>query len=356
MLLAACASTPRHASPASIAGPEVPEAWVSPPSPGDELDSLAVWPGEAGIPWVIATAKSSHRLVVFDGDSGQRLRSGGERGRQPGQFDRPNGVAVFGDLLLVVERDNHRVQVLRLPAFEPVMTFGEDVLRSPYGLWLHETAPGQLEVFVSDSYMVRKGQGQLSNDKENDWEPPPPAALGERIKRFRVDAGDDATVAATYLGAFGGTDAAGALHMVESIAGDTAHNRLLIAEEYPRVARTLREYTLQGRYLGRDLPAFTADPEGVALWDCDGDRHGYWVAVDQLKPTLFRVFDRGNLEPAGSFHGSITANTDGIALSAAASPRFPAGVLYAVSDDLSLAAFDLGEVARALGLSQACRP
>ena len=55
----------------------VPEAWRSAPSPGDELDSLAVWPSETGTPWVIATAKSSHRLVVFDGDSDQRLRSQG---------------------------------------------------------------------------------------------------------------------------------------------------------------------------------------------------------------------------------------------------------------------------------------
>ena len=98
------------------------------------------------------------------------------------------------------------------------------------------------------------------------------------------------------------------------------------------------------------------NPEGVALWNCDADQRGYWVAVDQLKPTLFRVFDRDNLRPMGTFTGDATANTDGIALYAAGTPRFPAGVLYAVDDDLSLSAFDLGEVARALNLSKTCQP
>ncbi|HZV39490.1 MAG TPA: phytase [Pseudoxanthomonas sp.] len=355
LLLAGCAGAPRTSTPMR-GDTTVPEAWHSAPSPGDELDSLAVWPSETGTPWVIATAKSSHRLVVFDGDSGQRLRTVGERGQQPGQFDRPNGVAVFGDLLLVAERDNRRVQVFGLPEFKPLLTFGEDVLRAPYGLWVHETAPGQLEVFVTDSYMVRSANGVRSHDKENDWLPPPIAELGERIKRFRVDEEDDGTVKATYLDAFGDTGQSGALRMVESIAGDVANDRLLIAEEDPRSVRTLRDYTLQGRYRGDDLPAFAADPEGVALWNCDADQRGYWVAVDQLKPTLFRVFDRDNLRPMGTFSGDATANTDGIALYAAGTPRFPAGVLYAVDDDLALSAFDLGEVARALNLSKTCQP
>ena len=358
MFLVGCTSTPRPAAPAppAPAGAMVPEIWVSPPSPGDELDSLAVWPGEGGTPWVIATAKSSHRLVVFDGETGQRLRAVGERGAMPGQFDRPNGVAVFGDLLLVAERDNHRVQVFRLPEFKPLLAFGGEILRAPYGLWLHESAPGQLEVFVTDSYMVRAGNGELSDDKENDWVPPPLAELGERVKRFRLDHDGAGTPSATYLGAFGDTGPAGALRMVESIAGDIALDRLLIAEEDPRSTRTLREYALDGRYRGRDLPGFVADPEGVALWDCDGSEGGYWIAVDQLKPTLFRVFARDSLRQVGSFSGDATANTDGIALYAAATPRFPAGVLYAVSEDLSLAAFDLGEIARVLDLSPACRP
>ena len=72
---------------------------------------------------LIASAKSTHRLVVFDADSGERLREVGSEGAALGQFDRPNGVAVFGDMLFVVERDTHRVQVLSLPSFKPVGSY-----------------------------------------------------------------------------------------------------------------------------------------------------------------------------------------------------------------------------------------
>ena len=39
---------------------------------------------------------------------------------------------------------------------------------------------------------------------------------------------------------------------------------------------------------------------------------------------------------------------------AAGTPRFPAGALFALHDDKAVAAFDLREVARALGLSDRC--
>ena len=93
----------------------IAEAWVSADKASDELDSLAVWPTENGGTWLIATAKSSHSLVVYDAETGERLRTVGGPGKGPLQFSRPNGIAVLGDVLFVVERDNHRVQALQLP-------------------------------------------------------------------------------------------------------------------------------------------------------------------------------------------------------------------------------------------------
>ncbi|MCW5581443.1 MAG: phytase, partial [Luteimonas sp.] len=159
LLLAACA-TPRPTAPPP-AGPTppsadvatVPERFVTADASRDELDSLATWTAEDGTTWLIATAKTGHRLVVFDADSGERLRDFGGKGAAPGEFLRPNGVAVHGDLLFVSERDNRRVQVLGLPDFRPLATFGEAQLRSPYGLWVHETTPGNLQVYVTDSFM-----------------------------------------------------------------------------------------------------------------------------------------------------------------------------------------------------------
>ena len=357
-LLAACATPNLRQAPADtapvapitpIAAPAVrtvAEAWISAETPAEELDSLASWTADDGATWVIATAKSTHRLVVYDGDTGAHLRTVGGEGGGPGQFNRPNGIAVYADHVFVVERDNRRVQVLSLPDFTPLGSFGQEVLRSPYGLWINETEPDELTVYVTDSFMYGKRFDQV----------PPWHELDQRVRRFRVQFDQAGRLRSHYGGAFGDTNPDTALRMVESIAGDAANDRLLVADEDTRHLSTLREYTLSGRYTGRSLPqdAFGAEAEGVALWSCP-DGGGYWVAVDQLAPlTLFHLFDRATLAARGSFTGQVTAHTDGVDLHAAGTRRFPGGVLYAVHDDKALAAFDLREVAATLGLARDC--
>lgn len=358
LALASCATAPAtHPLDATAASPDrttavVPERYVSTDDPSLELDSLATWPTEDGHTWLIATAKSVHRLVVFDADSGRQLQSIGAKGSDPGQFLRPNGVAVFGDRLFVTERDNHRVQVLSLPDFAPLGTFGADALRSPYGLWIDETAPDEYEVYVTDSFM---------NGAHHDVVPPLDQ-LDHRVQRFHVAFDDEGRLASVRDdGAFGDTSPAGALRMVESIAGDPAQRRLLIADEYTgddsaRRESTLREYDFDGHATGRHLPdgSFRAEAEGVALWACTADT-GYWVAVDQTRPlTRFLLFDRSTLAARGGFSGETTAHTDGIALHAASTAAFPSGALFAVHDDKAVAAFDLGDIVRALALDPRC--
>ena len=352
LLLAACATPrvpviatgPATPPPAEVA--TVPERYVTIENPDDELDSLATWPTEDGAVWLIATAKNTHELVVFDADSGEQLRGVGRRGSGEGEFLRPNGVFVHGDLLLVSERDNRRVQMLSLPGFRSLGSFGEGLLRSPYGLWAHEPEPGELQVYVTDNFM----------DGADFRTVPPLSQLDRRVHRFRIDlqAGDPPQ--AHHLGAFGDNAPATALHIVESLHGDPAHDRLLVADEDARQGTALREYTLDGRFTGGGLQpgTFLAEPEGIALWACTAGT-GYWIAVDQLRPlTVFRVFDRVSLAPRGAFSGQVTAWTDGVVLHAASTARFPAGALFAVHSDRAVAAFDLRDVARALDLDPAC--
>lgn len=353
LVLAACA-TPRPpatpaASGAALARPAeavtVPERYVSQENPDDELDSLATWPTEDGAVWLIATAKNTHELVVFDADSGEQLRSVGQRGTADGQFLRPNGVFVYGDLLLVSERDNRRVQMLSLPGFRSLGSFGQG-LRSPYGLWAHEARPGELQVYVTDSFMHGADFRTV----------PPLEQLGQRVRRFRIDIAPDGQPRPDAIGAFGDTAPDTALRIVESLMGDPAHDRLLVADEDMRHGTALREYTLGGRFTGGGVPpgSFLAEPEGIALWACTADT-GYWIVADQLRPfTVFRVFDRESLAPRGAFSGQVTAWTDGVALHAAPTARFPQGALFAVHSDRAVAAFDLGDVARALDLDPAC--
>lgn len=325
----------------------VTEAFMSPSDRADEIDSVAAWVAPGGQTWLIATAKASHQLVVYDGENGSVLRRFGGKGDAPGQFNRPNGIAVFGDLLFVVERDNHRVQLLRLPEFAPLATFGEHELKSPYGLWLRTQDAETLTVYVTDSFMADYRTETL----------PPLAELDQRVKQFELAIDGDA-ISARLLGHFGDTSEAGALRMVESIAGDPAHDRLLIAEEDTRVGTTLRVYTLEGRYTGVNLPSerFKAQAEGVVLWQCE-DGSGYWLAADQSsKNTVFHVFDRTSLDYRGSFAGHTVALTDGIFLHQARSNRFPDGALYAAHDDQGIGAFDWRDIARTLKLRERCTP
>jgi 3-phytase len=355
-LLAACAGPATRPAadapaPAPATAPEipaslVPEAFMTPPMREHEIDSVAAWNTPTGDTWLIATGKKTNQLVVYDGNSGATLRTVGGPGQAPGQFNRPNGIAVYADLVFVVERDNQRVQVLRLPDFQPVAQFGPGELLNPYGLWLRETAPGELEVLVTDSFMADFRTELL----------PPMDQLDERVKRYRVQLLGDLPVA-TLQGSFGDTTQAGALRMVESIAGDPLHDRLLIAEEDVRVGTTLREYRMDGSYTGRDLPPdrFQAQAEGVALWACQ-DGSGYWITADQSADrTVFHVFDRVDLTFQGSFKGETLAATDGIWLHSVATRRFPGGVLYAAHDDEGAGAFDWRDIARALGLRPGCQ-
>ena len=114
----AIAQTPPRSAqvtPSSLPAPVlhvVPERYVTPSLPAEEMDSLATWTAADGALWVIATAKSTHRLLVFNGATGALLHEVGVKGTLPGQFNRPNGIAVAGNHLFVVERDNHRKIIL----------------------------------------------------------------------------------------------------------------------------------------------------------------------------------------------------------------------------------------------------
>jgi len=324
----------------------VPEAFSTPDQPGAEIDSVSAWLAPDGARWLIATGKDSHDLRVFDGDDGRLLRTVGGEGDAPGRFRRPNGVFVWGDRLFVVERDNRRVQVLDLPSFRPLATFGEGALESPYGLWLEEPAAGELTVWVTDSPMDGEDHDRL----------PPLERLDGRLQRFDLALDGDG-VSARAAGRFGPTDEANALHLVESVAGDRAHGVLLVAEEDAARGTGYHVHDLEGRDTGRRLGVgeFRAQAEGIAAWTCP-DGSGYWVAADQFTDrTVFRVFDRATLATLGAFVGRRTAGTDGLWIRQAPSPRFPAGVLYAADDDLRVSAFDWRDVARALGLRETCR-
>ena len=321
----------------------VKEAFITAATPEENIDSPASWLQDGKL-MLVATAKASDQLVVYDGDSGQRLRTVAGPGAGLGQLSRPNGIATIDDrFAFVVERDNHRVQMFSLPDFTPLLAFGQEQLQQPYGLWVRPL-DGGYDVLVSDAY--RAGE-----DARGDAIVPPLEQLDHRFQRYQVRQADGQW-AATATGAFGDTSAAGAIRVPESLFGDADNNRLLVAEEDVPTGTRLREYDLQGKYLGRDVGAgnYVAQAEGIALMRC-GDGSGWWIASDQFADrTVFHLFDRRSLAHVGSFAGEATGLTDGVWLDERGDARFPQGAFYASHLDQGVAAFDWRDIVTALEL------
>jgi len=308
----------------------------------DNVDSPAVWHGPAGEHWLLVTAKETDVIVVVDATTGAVLTRVGGEGVRPGQMDRPNGIAVARDLMWIVERDNARVQVFRLPEFSSLGTFGEAELRMPYGIALLEHGEGDYTAFVTDNY-------ELAEDVI-----PPDSLLGERVRSYRVTVGAE-TVTATLANTFGDTSGDGVLRVVESIAVDSVTRSLLVAEEQEG-ASMIKAYDVDGRFSGQIVPSefFPNQAEGIVLYSCPAGE-GYWIATDQgVVQNTFHVFDRRTLEHLGSFRGRTVLNTDGIALTQRSFGGFTAGAFYAVHDDGNVAAFQWSDIAGALGLRSEC--
>lgn len=320
----------------------IPEAFETPRDTADNVDSPAVWHGPDGQHWLLVTAKEGNVIRVSDARTGELLDRVGGTGDGEGELRRPNGIAVIDDLAIVVERDNARVQVFALPAFEPLGTFGEGQLKLPYGVALHEEAPGAYVAYITDAW-------EIADDVV-----PPDSLLDDRVHRFAFSVEEGALVAA-HLGHFGDTGGPGVLHVVESIAIDVVHGRLMIAEEEEGDSKIMA-YTLDGEFAGEMIEAdyFPHQAEGIVLYACD-DGAGYWIATDQGEETnTFHVFDRQTLEHRGSFRGETVLNTDGIALTQHAFDGFPAGAFFAVHDDQSTVAFSWIDIADQLGLRDDC--
>jgi 3-phytase len=320
----------------------IDEVFETPADTLDNVDSPAVWHGPDGQVWLLATAKEGNVIRVSDAGTGEPLTRVGGTGDGPGELRRPNGIAVVDDLLIIVERDNRRVQVFSLPDFEPLGVYGEEELELPYGIAVHPEGPGQYVTYITDAY-------ELENE-----ETPPDSLLDRRVHQFRLRVQDGA-VAAEHVRAFGETSGEGVLHSVESLALDVVHGRLLVAEEEEGDSKIM-VYTLDGRFTGDVIPAsfFPNQAEGIVLYGC-GEDDGYWVATDQGDDVnTFHVFDRVTFAHLGSFRGRTVRNTDGIALTQRSYPEFPGGAFFAVHDDRSTVAFRWADIAGALGLRTDC--
>ncbi|MFW5699988.1 MAG: 6-bladed beta-propeller [Bacteroidota bacterium] len=308
----------------------------------DNVDSPALWHGEDGENWLLATAKEGNVVIVYDAATGEKITRFGNSGSGPGEFSRPNGIAVIDNYTVVVERDNQRIQVFSLPDFKPLGAFGDSVLRLPYGITIDQYE-GKYHIYVTDNY------------ETPEEEAPPADSLGQRIHHF-VFTVENNQLAAEHVKAFGETEGEGILYKVESLLIDRTYNRLLIADEHEE-HRNVKIFDVEGNFTGQIIPHnyFFYEPEGIVVWECEADSSGYYVMVDQGKiNNTFQVFDRKRLEYIGGFGGEITRNTDGIAITQKAFGNFKYGAFYPVHNDGSLTALSWEDIANTLNLRFDC--
>jgi len=322
----------------------VPEVFRTVPLTEDkDLDSLAFWAGPEGPPWLLATQKDLSYILVLDATTGELLRRVGGAGESPVRFGRPNGIAVIDDLVLVAEKDGQRIQVLRLPEFEPLGTFGEDLLQAPYGVAVDR--PGEwYEVFVTDSH-------DALADKQ-----PAPESFSNRLRHYRFRP-TDAGLEVELVRSFGETTGDGALYRVESMAIDRPLGRLLVADE---LRLDLKVYSLEGEFLGKTFGGgrHYYEPEGVVVLSCgpEEQREGYVIAADQTQPSRFLVYARQSLDFLGGFTGEPAIEvTDGIAFAAMDDGPGAGGLFYATHHDVRIVAYRWADIAEAMGFPTDCR-
>jgi 3-phytase len=322
LLCASCSSGEMDQSGSTVAVPvdstaaapvnRVDASFRAVSDPIDNLSGAAAWRRADDSVWLLASAEAAHALLVFDGVSGAPLTRFGTAGAGAGQLRGPRGLFVDGDLLLVVEGENKRIQAFRLPDFQPLGTLGEDVLQDPYDITGYRAPDRALEIYVTD----------------------------QRVQHFRVT--NTPRVRAQLVNTFGDSLAPGA-----HIRVDDENGRLLLAK---REARDIEIYSMDGVFTGATIGTGVFDTVGaMALWGCNAE--GYWLAVDSSR---FQVFDRATLRHVGTFAANPAEAMRGVTLLSGPVGPLPGGALYALAEERSIAAFAWHAVAAALELRVEC--
>ncbi len=310
------------------------EVFQTPRDESDNVDSPAFWSSN-DTSWIISTAKDSDLLIINNATTGEELFRFGKTGTNPGEFKRPNGISVCKNYLFVVERDNHRVQVLTLPNFTHVGFFAESDLKKPYGIFT-EKLENFYNIYITDNY-------EYENDEQ----------LNNRIAVYSLKLSNGFT--SKLLFKFGESSGNGRLPVVESIFGDRMNDNLLIAreneEEGKKGVPSVKVYSMDGKFkksIGNNI--FKAEVEGIALYKTDS-LNGYWFVTDQsMDKNIFHIFDRLTLKHIGAFSGKNTLNTDGIWITQVKYENFPKGAFFAIHNDGNVSAFNLSEIADSLKL------
>ena len=261
---------------------------------------------------IVVTVKDKNEIHVYNAMNGEFKKSI----KRDNAF--PNGVTTINDqFVLVTERDNKQVAVFN-SSMDFLGTFGNDDLRSPYGITFYKQEEGLYKVLVTDSY-------EYNNPREDrilTWD-------------FTIDNESFNVSSASVLGN-------PTLYQVESIYADQHYQTLLVAEEMQEHHKVMALDLMTGEVKKEDLGNFKRgnDPEGIALV-INKDNNGYWICTEQSKTdNRFHLYDRKTLEYMNTMYLDNVSYTDGIATAYMHGKWF----LYAVDNDARVVAFELPEI------------
>jgi len=297
----------------------------------DNIDSPTFYKLDSNNAWLISTAKSTNRLLVHNASNGDFIKYIGSKGCGQLEFLRPNGIFVIDSFLVVVERDNHRLQVITLPNLNFVTFIGTDELVKPYGIFAYKKE-NQYHFYITDNYETAEEQIPPNNE------------LNKRVLHYQFSYVESIPTT-KLIKKFGEIEGNGVLKIVESIWGDKENNNLLIAEE-KKDETCVKVYDFDGNFknqiIGKGL--FKYQVEGIAFYNAKYGK-GFWIITDQnLGDNTFHIFSRKDFNHIGSFKVSNTENTDGIWLTQNSFNNFPKGAFFSVNNDQNVSAVNLAVI------------
>jgi 3-phytase len=261
---------------------------------------------------IVVTVKDKNELHVYGAMNGKFKKSIKRENAYP------NGITTINDqFVLVTERDNKQVAVFN-SSMDFLGTFGNNELRSPYGITFYKQENNSYKVLVTDSY-------EYNNPREDrilSWD-------------FTIESGEFSVGPATVLGN-------PTLYQVESIQADKHYQTLLVAEEMEEHHKVMVLDLMTGKVIKEDLGNFDRgnDPEGIALV-INKNNNGYWICTEQSKTdNRFHLYDRKSLEYINTLYLDNVSYTDGIATAYMHGKWF----LYAIDNDARVVAFELPEI------------
>jgi len=261
---------------------------------------------------IIVTVKDKNELRIYGAMNGKFKKSIKREGAYP------NGITTINDqFVLVTERDNKQVAVFN-SSMEFLGTFGNNELRSPYGITFYQQDNNFYKVLVTDSYEYNNPR----KDRILSWD-------------FTIENGEFSVGPATVLGN-------PTFYQVESIQADKHYQTLLVAEEMKEHHKIMALDLVSGEVIKEDLGNFNIgnDPEGIALVT-NKDNGGYWICTEQSKTdNRFHLYDRKTLEYMTTMYLDNVSYTDGIATAYMHGKWY----LYAVDNDARVVAFELPEI------------